>query len=80
MKRPPSAYLRRFHCDTIIENVQILTALVRVMGADRVVFGTDYASANRDQRPVEFIESLTELSQRERDLILGGNAARLFKL
>lgn len=80
MKRPSSAYLRRFHCDTIIENTQILTALVRVMGADRVVFGTDYASANRDQRPVEFIESLTELSQRERELILGGNAARLFKL
>lgn len=80
MKRPPSAYLRRFYCDTIIENAQVLTALVRLMGADRVVFGTDYASANRDQRPVEFIEGLTELSQQERELILGGNAARLFKI
>jgi len=80
MKRPPSTYLRHFYCDTIIENAQVLTALVRLMGADRVVFGTDYASANRDKRPVEFIESLTELSQGERELILGGNAARLFKI
>lgn len=80
MKRPPSAYLRRFYCDTIIENAQVLTALVRIMGADRVVFGTDYASPNRDKRPVEFIEGLTELSQRERDMILGTNAARLFKI
>ncbi len=80
MKQPPSAYLRRFYCDTIIENAQVLTALVRIMGADRVVFGTDYASANRDKRPVEFIEGLTELSPQEREQILGGNAARLFRI
>jgi aminocarboxymuconate-semialdehyde decarboxylase len=80
MKQPPSAYLRRFYCDTIIENAQVLTALVRLMGADRVVFGTDYASANRDKRPVEFIEGLSELSPQERELILGGTAAKLFKI
>ena len=75
----PSAYLRRFYCDTIIENAAVLTDLVRLMGADRIVFGTDYASAMRDERPLKFIEDL-ELTARERDLILGGNAARLFRL
>jgi aminocarboxymuconate-semialdehyde decarboxylase len=79
-KEPPSAYLRRFYCDSIIESAEILTSLVRLMGADRIVFGTDYASDMRDERPVEFIESLTALSDRERDLILAGNAERLFRL
>ena len=80
MKRPPSAYLRRFYCDTIIENAQVLTALVKLMGADRIVFGTDYASANGDKRPVEFIEGLSDLSAAERAEILGGTAARLFRI
>jgi aminocarboxymuconate-semialdehyde decarboxylase len=77
--RPPSTYLRRFYCDTIIEHAGILIDLIRLMGPDRIVFGTDYASAMRDQKPVEFIEGL-DLTASERALILGGNAARLFKL
>jgi predicted TIM-barrel fold metal-dependent hydrolase len=34
----------------------------------------------RDARPTEFIQGLTELAPSERDAILGGNAARAFKL
>jgi hypothetical protein len=34
----------------------------------------------RDARPTAFIQDLTELSPSERDAILGGNAARAFKL
>jgi hypothetical protein len=34
----------------------------------------------RDARPTEFIHGLAELSSAERDAILGGNAARAFKL
>jgi hypothetical protein len=34
----------------------------------------------RDARPTEFIQGLNELTPSERDAILGGNAARAFKL
>jgi predicted TIM-barrel fold metal-dependent hydrolase len=54
--------------------------LIRLVGADRVLFGTDYPSPMRDARPTEFIQGLAELSQSERDAILGGNAARAFGL
>jgi predicted TIM-barrel fold metal-dependent hydrolase len=50
------------------------------VGADRVLFGTDYPSPMRDARPTEFIQNLNEVSPAEREAILGGNAARAFKL
>jgi aminocarboxymuconate-semialdehyde decarboxylase len=77
--RPATQYLRRFYYDCIIESPQIVTSLIQLVGADRVLFGTDYPSPMRDKNPTAFIENLT-LSRADRDLILGGNAARLFRL
>jgi len=79
-KRPATIYLKRFYYDCIIESPQIVMDLIRLVGADRVLFGTDYPSPMRDARPTEFIQGLTELAPSERDAILGGNAARAFKL
>jgi aminocarboxymuconate-semialdehyde decarboxylase len=79
-RRPATVYLKRFYYDCIIESPQIVTDLIRLVGADRVVFGTDYPSPMRDARPTEFIQNLTELSPSDRDAILGGNAARAFKM
>ena len=42
MKALPSAYLRRFTYDTIGHNDQITYNLIRLVGADRVVMGSDY--------------------------------------
>jgi amidohydrolase family protein len=71
---------KRFYYDCIIESPQIVTDLIRLVGADRVLFGTDYPSPMRDARPTEFIQNLTEVSPSDREAILGGNAARAFKL
>jgi len=79
-KRPATIYLKRFYYDCIIESPQIVMDLIRLVGVDRVLFGTDYPSPMRDARPTEFIQGLAELSQSERDAILGGNAARAFGL
>jgi predicted TIM-barrel fold metal-dependent hydrolase len=57
-----------------------LTDLIRLVGAERVLFGTDYPSPMRDARPTEFIQNLNEVSPADREAILGGNAARAFKL
>jgi aminocarboxymuconate-semialdehyde decarboxylase len=79
-KRPATQYLRRFHYDCIVESPEIVLDLIRLVGADRVLFGTDYPSPMRDKDPVPYIQNLTALSQDDRNLILGGNATRLFKL
>jgi aminocarboxymuconate-semialdehyde decarboxylase len=80
LKNPPSHYLRRFHYDTVAHSSPILMNLVRQVGADRLVAGTDFPADMSDADPVRTIESLTELSTGDRDLILRGNAARLLKL
>lgn len=53
---------------------------VNLVGADRVVLGSDCPADMSYTRPVDVVERLTELSASERDVILNGNAARLLKL
>ena len=48
--------------------------------ADRVVLGSDHPADMSVERPVDFVESIPELSRSERELIIGGNAKRLLKL
>jgi aminocarboxymuconate-semialdehyde decarboxylase len=77
MKEPPTSYLRRFSYDTIGHNDQIMLNLVKQVGVDRVVMGSDYCFDMGPEQPVDVVERLTTLSQNDRDLILGTNAARL---
>ena len=80
MKQLPSSYLRRFSYDTIGHNDEIMLNLVRMVGADRVVLGSDYCFDMGYERPVEVVERLAALSEQDRDRILGRNAARLLGL
>lgn len=80
LKNPPSHYLRRFHYDTIAHSQPILMNLIRQVGVDRVVCGTDYPADMGVGDPVRTVEALAELPPADRDMILHGNAARLLKL
>ncbi len=80
LARPPIEYKRRFYYDTIAHNREILLDLVRFVGADRVMCGTDFPADMSDIAPIATVDGLTELSADERQMILGGNAARLLKL
>jgi aminocarboxymuconate-semialdehyde decarboxylase len=80
MTKAPSSYLRRFHYDTITHSGPILLDLVRMVGADRVVLGSDHPADMSYERPVDMVERVSELTSRERDLIVGGNAMRLLKM
>lgn len=80
MVKPPSSYLRRFHYDTITHSDSILVNLIRQVGADRVVLGSDCPADMSYTRPVDVVERLKDISASERGSILNGNAARLLKL
>jgi len=79
LPQKPSEYLRKLYFDTIVHSVKALEYLVKVAGADRVVIGTDYPMAMGDFEAVRKVKGL-ELQAAERELILGGNAARALKL
>ena len=80
MTRPPSTYLRRFHYDTISHHHPMMMYLVRLVGADRVVLGSDHPADMCYVQPVQWVDGLTELPTRDHDLMLGSNAARLLKI
>jgi len=80
MKRPASAYLRRFYYDTISHHPGIMRALIDLVGADRVLIGSDYNFDVGYQRPTDFVDRIPGLTPRERDLVFGENAARLLRL
>jgi aminocarboxymuconate-semialdehyde decarboxylase len=80
IEQPPSAYLQRFYYDTITHQPQLMRALIDLVGAERVVLGSDYDQDMSYERPVDFVEAIPGLTARERVLILQDNAARLLNL
>lgn len=80
MKRKPSAYLRRFTYDTISHAPQPLRYLIDLVGADRVMIGSDYCFDLGYERPVQVVTSLPRLARADQAKILGGNAAKLLEL
>lgn len=74
----PSTYLRRFYYDTVTYTDRNLRFLLDVVGADRVLFGTDWPAPMVVEDPVRRIEMSDRLDDSERGDILRDNAARVF--
>lgn len=79
MQRLPSEYLRRFTYDIIGHDERINASLVRLVGADRVMLGSDYCFDMGLEEPLVSLERL-KLPQHEETLIAGGNALRLLRM
>ena len=75
----PSEYLKKLYFDTIVHSVAALQYLVQVVGAGRVVVGTDYPMAMGDFDSVRKVKQL-DLAVAEHEMVLGGNAARALNL
>jgi aminocarboxymuconate-semialdehyde decarboxylase len=75
MSKSPAEYLRMLYFDSCVYETEVLEALVKRVGADRVLLGSDYPVG--EPKPIEFVESCA-LSAQEKADIIGGNAARLF--
>ena len=80
MKRPASAYLRRFTYDTISHAPASLRYLIGLVGADRVMIGSDYCFDIAYNDPVAIVNGMKSLDAAQRRQILWGNAARLLRL
>lgn len=75
----PSKSLRRCWFDSVTWDEASLELLVRRVGAERVVLGSDYPFLMGEERPGEMLSGAA-LTPDERAAILGGNAERLFAL
>jgi aminocarboxymuconate-semialdehyde decarboxylase len=78
--RPPSDYFRLLCFDSLVHSVPALNYLVETVGPGRVMMGSDYPFDMGDKNPAGDIAALPHLSDDQKAMIFGGNAAALFKI
>jgi aminocarboxymuconate-semialdehyde decarboxylase len=76
LSEPPEESIRRFRFDTVTHDPVLLRNLVRAVGADRVLLGSDYPFDMADPHPVETVRA-AGLSDEDEAAVLYGNAERL---
>ncbi len=54
--------------------------VIRLIGADRVLFGSDYPHPEGLAEPTSYVERLDGLSQPEIAAVMGGNMADILRL
>lgn len=78
--RRPSEYLKRFTYDTISYSEEIMDDLIKLVGVERIMVGSDYCFDIAYDEPVKFVTQMKTLNDAQREQILWSNAARLLKL
>ena len=56
------------------------TEIVKMVGSDRVVFGSDWPHPEGLKDPITFVDELEGLSDEDKAKIMGGNMMKLFKV
>jgi len=80
ISKQPSAYLRRFTYDTISYSEAILDDLVKLVGAERIMMGSDYCFDIAYNDPVRIVTEMKSLTEAQKRQMLWENAAKLLRL
>jgi aminocarboxymuconate-semialdehyde decarboxylase len=77
--RKPSEYLGQIYFDSLVHSVAALEYLVKVVGSERVMLGSDYPMGMGDRHCISKVVSLESVTEGERNNILGNNAMNALK-
>lgn len=80
INRLPSDYFRMLYFDHIAHSELGLRFLIDLVGADRVMIGTDYPFDMGPDEPVGFVETASSLTTEEKHLVTSANARRFLGL
>lgn len=80
LTRPIYEYLSRLYFDTCVFDPCALEFLIKTMGSDHVLLGTDYPTPMIDAGQVPVVNGIKGLTDQDKEKVLGGNAARLLGL
>jgi len=78
LARPAKEYLDMIYVDTVAHSIEALDYCYRMVGAERLLYGTDHPFAN--YIPVSGLVEQLDCSDADREMIYHGNAERLLKL
>ena len=76
---PPSASLKRMWYDTVVFDPRLLRMLVELVGAERVMLGSDYPFDMGDEDPVALLDA-ARLTEAETAQIATATATEFFRL
>ena len=80
IRKPPSEYLKAWHYDTVNFDPKALRLAIDFAGADRILAGSDYPhQIGSIPTMLKALRGL-DVSEADRAKILGGNAARIYRL
>jgi aminocarboxymuconate-semialdehyde decarboxylase len=77
IQEPPSRFLKRFYYDTVNFDPAALALAIRFAGADHILAGSDYPHRIGSIENMQLSIAALDMSEGERQGILGGNARRL---
>ncbi|MFD8541621.1 amidohydrolase family protein [Streptomyces rubrogriseus] len=75
---PPSGYLKRLYFDSLVHDPHVLRELIRAVGADRVLLGSDFPFDMGTEDPVGALRA-ARLTDSDFHAVRGGNAAALLR-
>jgi aminocarboxymuconate-semialdehyde decarboxylase len=78
--RHPSEYLKRFYYDTVNFDPRALRLAVEFAGAGQLLAGSDYPHLISSMAKMKESISAMPIAAAEKAMILGGNAARLYRI
>jgi aminocarboxymuconate-semialdehyde decarboxylase len=70
----------RFYVDSLVHDADALKLLLRLFGANRVALGSDYPFPLGEAKPGKLIESITDLSAKEKGQLLAATAREFLGL
>lgn len=76
----PASYVGCFHYDTIVHDADSLEFAVKILGADIVLYGTDYPFDMGNLCPAKEVPGLPRLSEQDREKIFRINAEHFFRI
>lgn len=76
----PRSFLGKFWCDSLVHDDDALDLLIKVIGEDRVILGSDYPFPLGEHRPGLLVNGSSNLPQAVKDKILFQNAADFLDL
>ena len=76
LKKKPTEYLNQLYFDSLVFTPEALRHLVAQVGASQIMLGSDYPYI-WELHPVDHIFATHTLGNKEKQAILGGNAARI---